>query len=91
MTAKQKANELINQHLNVKNIVMHIVKEETLHNVAIQNSIITVDEMIKQLPFTDLSTYIGKWCEQQRQFLNKVKDELLKLKHEKNKLSTVAS
>lgn len=77
MTAKQKADELIKQHLNVKNIVMYIVKEETIHNVAIQNSIITVDEMIKQLPFTDLSTYIGKWCEEQRQFLNEVKSEIL--------------
>jgi hypothetical protein len=34
--------------------------------------------MIKQLPFTDLNTYIGKWCESQRQYLQEVKEELLK-------------
>jgi hypothetical protein len=35
--------------------------------------------MISMLPFTDLTTYIGKWCEQQRQYLEDVKQEIEKL------------
>jgi hypothetical protein len=46
--------------------------------LALQCAIITVNAMIKQLPFTDLNTYIGKWCESQRQYLQEVKEELLK-------------
>jgi hypothetical protein len=44
-----------------------------------QCALIAFDEMISMLPFTDLTTYIGKWCEQQRQYLEDVKQEIEKL------------
>lgn len=70
MTAKQKADELVDRFY-------WTFGDGYLGEQHIQLALITVDEMIKQLPFTDLNTYIGKWCEQQRQFLNEVKSEIL--------------
>ena len=41
-----------------------------------QCALITIDEMISVLPFTDLNTQIGKYCEKERAFLNEVKQEI---------------
>ena len=72
MTPKEKAKELVNQY------------DETLtylesKSKAKKCALIAVNEMISMLPFTDLTTYIGKWCEQQRQYLEDVKQEIEKL------------
>ena len=76
MTAKEKANEI------AMTFVMEVNSTDPRFGIdkelAVQCAIVTVNEMIKQLPFTDLNTYIGKWCESQRQYLQEVKEELLK-------------
>jgi hypothetical protein len=82
MTAKEKANDLAMKFIMETNSTDNrfgIDKE-----LALQCATLAVDEMIKQLPFTDLNTYIGKWCESQREFLHEVKEELLKSEVWKN-------
>ena len=82
MTAKEKANEI------AMTFVMEVNSTDPRFGIdkelAVQCAIVTVNEMIKQLPFTDLNTYIGKWCESQRQYLQEVKEELLKFELWKN-------
>jgi hypothetical protein len=43
-----------------------------------QNVLITLDVVKSFLPFTDLNTSLGKFCEKQRQFLEEIKEELNK-------------
>ena len=74
MSPKEKAIELASRFstTSVKMDDYSYVEYPT----AVMHATMCVDEMIKMLPFTDLNTYIGKWCEQQRQYLNEVKQEL---------------
>ncbi len=44
-----------------------------------QCALISVDQMIDMLPFTDIMTGIGRWCEMKRQYLYEVKEEIQKL------------
>lgn len=77
MTPKEKAKELA-YRFSLTSVKM----SDDSHiefPTAKTHAIICVDEMIKILPFTDLTTYIGKWCEQQRQYLEDVKQEIEKL------------
>lgn len=73
MTPKEKAKKLFDYHY------FYVRNDKNKRYISIQCALITVDEMIAMLPFTDLNTYIGRWCEQQRNYLNEVKQELEKL------------
>jgi hypothetical protein len=75
MTAKEKAKELVEKF---DPYVLDDTEKEFIFNTK-QCALIAVNEMISMLPFTDLTTYIGKWCEQQRQYLEDVKQEIEKL------------
>jgi hypothetical protein len=75
MTPKEKAVDIFEEYFFKLSCHFHGVGDE----VAKQCALIAVDEMISMLPFTDLTTYIGKWCEQQRQYLEDVKQEIEKL------------
>jgi hypothetical protein len=75
MTPHEKAVEIFEQYFFKLSCHFHAVGDE----VAKQCALISVDEMIDMLPFTDINTYIGRWCEQQRNFLNEVKHEIEKL------------
>jgi hypothetical protein len=74
MTPKEKANELFDKMFI--EISDFRVTDDVLEVVAKQCALIAVNQMISMLPFTDLTTYIGKWCEQQRQYLEEVKQEI---------------
>jgi hypothetical protein len=69
--------------LELVNKFRRITDERGLRSIKLEHAkqcaLIAVDEMISMLPFTDLTTYIGKWCEQQRQYLEDVKQEIEKL------------
>jgi hypothetical protein len=72
MTPKEKAKELFEE---IDNCLTYLESRTKVKQCAL----IAVNEMISMLPFTDLTTYIGKWCEQQRQYLEDVKQEIEKL------------
>jgi hypothetical protein len=74
MTPKEKAKELAHRF-----DLMQTYIEEFSYENAKQCALVAVNQMISMLPFTDLTTYIGKWCEQQRQYLEDVKQEIEKL------------
>ena len=77
MTAKEKAEELVGKFFDAEDSegrAMFYFKED-----AKKCALVSVDEMTKILPFTDLNTYMGKWCERQRDYLNEVKLEIEKL------------
>lgn len=67
MTAQEKAQELQNTFQ-----CLHIREEE-----AILSSLICLQQMRTVLPFTDLNTSLGKYCEQQRNYLDEVKEILI--------------
>ena len=71
MTAKEKAEELVGKFFDAEDSegrAMFYFKED-----AKKCALISVDEMTKILPFTDLNTY------RQRDYLNEVKLEIEKL------------
>jgi hypothetical protein len=85
MTPKEKAEQLISNFSPYvycymgSGMLTNTCDDEAIKMNAKQCALIAVDEMIAMLPFTDLTTYMGKWCEQQRNYLNEVKQELEKL------------
>ena len=48
MTPKEKAKEMIDEFLLIRNALYRIAKEEVLLNVAKQNAIIAVNHLIKE-------------------------------------------
>jgi hypothetical protein len=80
MTPKEKAIELLGKmKYHYDEQVNPYFVAFTDNDLAKRCALITVDEMMDMLPFTDINTYIGRWCEQQRNFLNEVKHEIEKL------------
>ncbi len=79
MTPKEKAKELVDKIYQIfeDDEDEHFI--DTSKRISKQSALIAVNQMISMLLFTDLNTYIGKWCEQQRNYLNEVKQELEKL------------
>lgn len=71
MTPKEKANELI-EKFRIHQPVWEL-KED-----AKQCALIAVDEMISVLPFTDINTSLGKYCENERAYLKQVRHEIKK-------------
>jgi len=79
MEAKEKASELLDKfrpHSYDGASEEHDERMETFH--AKQNVLIALDVVKSFLPFTDLNTSLGKFCEKQRQFLDEIKEELNK-------------
>lgn len=72
MTAKEKARELVDK-FRIHQPVWEL-KED-----AKQCALIAVDQMISVLPFTDINTSLGKYCEKERAYLEQVKQEIQKL------------
>jgi hypothetical protein len=80
MTPKEKAEELIDKYYFIStHDGLDVMDKKLTEQDRKQCALIAVNEMISMLPFTDLTTYIGKWCEQQRQYLEDVKQEIEKL------------
>lgn len=48
MTPEQKAKEMIDEFLPIRNVLYRIAREEVLLNVAKQNAIIAVNYLIKE-------------------------------------------
>lgn len=76
MTAKERAKELFNK--------MYLVDDPMgnypmCFDTAKQCALIAVDQMISVLPFTDINTSLGKYCEKERAYLEQVKQEIQKL------------
>lgn len=72
MSAKEKARQLVDEY------------DETLtylesKSKAKKCALIAVDQMISVLPFTDLNTSLGKYCEKERAYLEQVRQEIHKL------------
>ena len=76
MTAKEKAKELLDKYIELGK---DFTRGVSMLEYSKECALVAVNQMISMLPFTDLTTYIGKWCEQQRQYLEDVKQEIEKL------------
>ncbi len=80
MEAKEKALELINKfEPNSYNGATGEDDERTENYHVKQIALKTLEEIKSFLPFTDLNTSIGKYCEKQRQFLEEITEEIKKL------------
>ena len=80
MKAKDKAIQLVAMHINPFNLTgcshpIHTLFKSTAKQCALN----TVYQMISVLPFTDINTSLGKYCERERNYLNEVKQEIEKL------------
>ena len=53
MTAKEKADSLLNQYCEIKNITFPLLKERVVLNIARQCALIAIDEIIKANPHSD--------------------------------------
>lgn len=69
---KKYAKELVNKY----KLINYDLDDIKSHK---EGALIAVKEMKRSLPFTDLRTYIGRWCESQRIFLYEVIKEIEKL------------
>lgn len=77
MTAKDKARQLVDMHINPFNHTgcshpIHTLFESTAKQCALK----TVDQMISVLPFTDVNTSLGRYCEKERAYLEQVRNEI---------------
>lgn len=79
MKAKEIASELLDKfrpHSYNGAVEENDERMENYH--AKQSALIALDVVKSFLPFTDLNTTLGKFCEKQRQFLEEIKEELNK-------------
>lgn len=72
------AKELVESFMNVKS---HKMSDDSRIEwpTAKACALIAVERMKQQLVFTDLRTYVGRWCELERIFLYEVTKEIEKL------------
>ena len=77
MTAKEKARELVDEYQ--KQIFFDVTNERLDIEEAKGCALIAVDQMMLVLPFTDINTSLGKYCEKERAYLEQVKQEIQKL------------
>lgn len=78
MTAKEKANQLVNRFMP---FVEAYSSEGQIAN-AIECALMVVDEMKSVLPFTDIGKSLGRYCESERNFLDEVISEINNFKSE---------
>lgn len=76
MKAEEVASELLDKFRPYSYNGLVEEKDENYH--AKQSALIALDVVKSFLPFTDLNTTLGKFCEKQRQFLEEIKEELNK-------------
>jgi hypothetical protein len=79
MKAEEIASELLDKfkpHSYNGAVEENDERMENYH--AKQSALIALDVVKSFLPFTDLNTTLGKFCEKQRQFLEEIKEELNK-------------
>lgn len=77
--AKEKASELLNKFRPHSYNGAPEEDDELMSDYhAKQIALITLDVVNSFLPFTDLNTSLGKFCEKQRQLLQDIKEELNK-------------
>jgi len=76
MSAKEKAKELFNKMYHVDDPMGNY---PMCFDTAKQCALIAVDQMISVLPFTDVNTSLGRYCEKERAYLEQVRQEIHKL------------
>ena len=72
MIAKDKARELVDKYDDTLTYLESKAKAK-------QCALIAIDQMISVLPFTDINTSLGKYCEKERAYLEQVRNEIQKL------------
>ena len=77
MTAKEKAFRIFG--LMRTEIALLHDSELLKDKIAKKLALMSVDQMISVLPFTDINTSLGKYCENERAYLEQVKNEIQKL------------
>jgi len=76
MTAK----ELVDSYrVILMNSDTECAEEILCTTIAKQCALIAVDQMISVLPFTDVNTSLGRYCEKERAYLEQVRQEIHKL------------
>lgn len=80
MTAKEKAMELVDTYrIMLMNTDTDCGEEILCTVIAKQCALKTVNQMISVLPFTDVNTSLGRYCEKERAYLEQVRQEIQKL------------
>lgn len=77
MSAKDKAKDLVDIYrIMLMNTDTECGEEILCTMIAKYCALIAVDQMISVLPFTDINTSPGKYCENERAYLKEVKQEI---------------
>lgn len=77
MSAKDKAKDLVDIYrIMLMNTDTECGEEILCTMIAKYCALIAVDQMISVLPFTDINTSLGKYCENERAYLEEVKQEI---------------
>lgn len=80
MSAKDKAKDLVDIYrIMLMNTDTECGEEILCTMIAKYCALIAVDQMISVLPFTDINTSLGKYCENERAYLEEVKQEIKKI------------
>ena len=77
MSAKDKAKDLVDIYrIMLMNTDTECGEEILCTMISKYCALIAVDQMISVLPFTDINTSLGKYCENERAYLEEVKQEI---------------
>ena len=80
MSAKDKAKDLVDIYrIMLMNTDTECGEEILCTMISKYCALIAVDQMISVLPFTDINTSLGKYCENERAYLEEVRQEIQKL------------
>ncbi len=80
MQAKEKAIELLNKFRTYPYKGESEEDDETKVSLHAKQNVLTALDVVNSfLPFTDLNTSLGKYCEKQRQIIEDIKAEIHKL------------
>lgn len=75
MSAAEEAENLIFRYYNLFDIAL---ENSIAISEAKQCALLAVEMIILYLPFTDLETSLGRFCEEQRNYLEQVRHEIKK-------------
>jgi hypothetical protein len=77
MSAKDKAKELVDTYrIMLMNTDTECGEEILCTTIAKEFALKAVDQMISVLPFTDVNTSLGRYCEKEKEYLEEVKKEI---------------
>jgi len=77
MSAKDKAKDLVDTYrIMLMNTDTECGEEILCTVIAKYSALIAVDEMMSVLPFTDINTSLGRYCEKEKEYLEEVKQEI---------------